>query len=195
MSDDFIPTIVISDQGELPFQEYFVRRKCKPAVSGFRFKGIDSAQSANGVIEAIQQAEILVICPSNPWVSIDPILAVPGIKGVIRNRLKTGKTKYGKTIAVSPIIGGEAVKGPAAKMYQELGIEPSAVNVARHYGNLIDGFVFDRIDFKLEKRIRKMGLATLCTNTLMNTSPDRERLAREILDFFNWHLSDKIYHR
>lgn len=194
MSDDYIPTIVITDQGDLPFQEYFVHRRCEPAVKGFRFKGVEHAKPARGVVEAIQQAAVLVICPSNPWVSIDPILTVPGIKEAMMNRFENG-TGYIKSIAVSPIIGGKAVKGPVAKMYQELGIESSAISVARHYGSLITGFVFDQIDIKLEDNIREMGLAALCTNTLMKTKQDRERLAREILDFCQKDLSNKTYNR
>jgi len=192
MSDNYTPTTVITDEGELPFQEYFVRRKCEPKVLGFRFEGVDQAKPATGVIEAIQQATILVICPSNPWVSIDPILAIPGIREAMKNRSNNNNSHPKKTIAVSPIIGGEAVKGPVVKMYQELGIEPSAFSVAKHYGGIIHGFVFDRIDINAESQIKYLGLATLCTNTFMKNSHDRIRLAGEILIFCNRILSDKI---
>jgi len=103
MSDDPVPTIVLTDEGELPFQEYFVHRRCEPRVRGFRFQGVDGAHPAPGMIAAIREADLVVICPSNPWVSIDPILALPNIRSEIGSR---------RVVAVSPIIGGKAVKGP-----------------------------------------------------------------------------------
>ena len=145
MSDDSVRTIVNTDEGELAFQEYFVHRRCEPRVKGFRFNGIESAKPAPGIVDAIKEADAVVICPSNPWVSIAPILAVADIRSALEAK---------KICAVSPIIGGQVVKGPAAKMYRELGIEPSALAVARHYQNLITGFVFDEVDAKLEAEIQ-----------------------------------------
>ncbi|MGH2606394.1 MAG: 2-phospho-L-lactate transferase, partial [Anaerolineales bacterium] len=124
MSDDPTPTIVITDEGRLPFQEYFVARGWQPKVLGFSFDGIEAAQPAPGVLEALRTADAVVFGPSNPWVSVDPILAVPGIRHALEGK---------RVLAVSPIVGGRALKGPAAKMFAELGIPPSAVAVAGHY--------------------------------------------------------------
>jgi LPPG:FO 2-phospho-L-lactate transferase len=144
MSDRPVRTFVETDEGELAFQEYFVHRRCEPRVKGFWFDGADKAESARGVREAIQSADAIVICPSNPWVSIDPILRVLALTPT---PLPVGEGQRGegkKVVAVSPIIGGEAVKGPAAKMYRELGIEPSAFAVASHYRGLVTDFVLDQ---------------------------------------------------
>jgi LPPG:FO 2-phospho-L-lactate transferase len=170
MSDQQVRTIVSTDEGELAFQEYFVHRRSEPRVKGFRFEGIDKAEPAPGAREALQSADAIVICPSNPWVSIDPILRV------IRKMEKP-------VVAVSPIIGGETVKGPAAKMYRELGIEPSALAVARHYQGLATGFVLDQVDKQLEGEIMGLRIKTRVTNTLMKSHVDRSRLAQDILGF------------
>ena len=174
MSDNSIRTIVNTDEGELAFQEYFVHRRCEPRVKGFRFDGVDQAESAPGACEAIQSADAIVICPSNPWVSIAPILAVTGIRSAMEAK---------KICAVSPIIGGRAVKGPAAKMYRELGIEPSALAVAKHYQDLVSGFVLDEVDAKLEADIQGLNMRTLITKTLMENSDNRRRLAEDVLNF------------
>jgi LPPG:FO 2-phospho-L-lactate transferase len=174
MTDQQVRTIVITDEGELAFQEYFVHRRCEPRVQGFRFDGADSAEPAPGAREALESAGAVIICPSNPWVSIDPILRVlPKIEKPV--------------FAVSPIIGGETIKGPAAKMYRELGIEPSALAVAKHYQELATGFVFDEVDHQLEGEIMGLEIKTLVTNTLMKSHEDRSRLAQEILGFVGDH--------
>jgi LPPG:FO 2-phospho-L-lactate transferase len=170
MSDSRVSTIVETEEGDLAFQEYFVHRRCEPRVKGFRFGGADKAEPAPGVLEAIQAADAVVICPSNPWVSIDPILSILSIND---------KT----VVAVSPIIGGETVKGPAAKMYRELGIEPSALAVAKHYRELATGFILDEIDKHLEKEITDLRVKALVTNTLMKSHDDRSHLAQETLGF------------
>ena len=167
MTDSPVHTIVNSDEGELAFQEYFVHRQCGPKVKGFRFDGVDVAEPAFGVREAVESAEAIVICPSNPWVSVDPILRVIPLPNK-------------KLVAVSPIIGGKTVKGPAAKMYAELGIEPSALAVAKHYRDLLSGFVLDNVDAHLSDKIRTR---TLVTDTLMNSLTDRARLAMDVLNF------------
>jgi LPPG:FO 2-phospho-L-lactate transferase len=170
MTDQQVRTIVSTDEGELAFQEYFVHRRCEPRVKGFRFDGVDSAEPAPRAREALESADAVILCPSNPWVSIDPILRVlPKIKKPV--------------FAVSPIIGGETVKGPAAKMYRELGIEPSALAVAKHYQELATGFVLDDVDKQLEGEIMGLSIKTLVTNTLMKSHEDRSRLAQEILGF------------
>lgn len=174
MSDDSVPTWVYTKEGAMPFQEYFVRRQCQPQVTGFRFEGAEKAKPVPGALQAIQTAEFVVICPSNPWVSIDPILSIPGIRSALETK---------KVIAISPIIGGQAVKGPAAKMYGEMGIQPSAFSVAKHYHGLLNGFILDYQDANLEKDISGLGLHTLVTNTLMKTSLDRRQLASEAVQF------------
>ena len=175
MSDQPVRTIVQTDEGDLAFQEYFVHRRCEPHVRGFRFEGADMAKPAPGVSEAIQSADAVIVCPSNPWVSIDPILRI--VKRIEQ-----------PVVAISPIIGGQTVKGPAAKMYRELGIEPSALAVARHYGDLATGFVLDHIDRQLEGEIRSLSMRTFVTNTLMNSHDDRKRLAMDVLDFIGRDL-------
>ena len=170
MSDTPVRTIVNTDEGELAFQEYFVHRRCEPKVKGFRFDGIDSAEAAPGAKEAIDIADAIIICPSNPWVSIDPILKV--IKKISK-----------PVVAVSPIIGGKTVKGPAAKMYAELGIEPSALAVAEHYRHLLTGYVLDHVDSELQESVNRLHIKTFATDTLMNHLTDRARLANDVLHF------------
>lgn len=175
MTDDSVPTWVYTmDEGELPFQEYFVKRQCRPRVRGFRFEGVERARPAPGVLDALQAADLVVICPSNPWVSVDPILAVPGIRPAAAVR---------PVVAVSPIIAGGTVKGPAAKMYAELGIQPSALSVAHHYRDLLSGFVMDRLDEDQAHDVRELGIRTWVTETLMKTVADRARLGKEVVDF------------
>jgi len=181
MSDQPVRTIVETDEGDLPFQEYFVHRRCQPRVRGFRFAGVDSAEPTAGTRAAIQSADAVILCPSNPWVSIDPILAVlsplqmypfgegPGVGSGVR-----------AIIAISPIIGGQTVKGPAAKMYAELGIQPSALAVANHYHDLLTGFVLDHVDAQLAEKIP---VQTFVTDTLMKSLTDRTRLAQDVLNF------------
>ncbi len=176
MSDQTVMTIVNTDAGELPFQEYFVHRRWQPMVKSVRFAGIENANAGAGVIDALERAEALVVCPSNPFVSIAPILAVRGMREAIQQSLVP-------KVAVSPIVGGAALKGPAAKMFHELGIEPSALAVAQRYAGLIDGFVLDQVDAAQGDQIRALGIAVLVTDTVMKSEADRERLAREIVDW------------
>ena len=170
MTDSPVRTMVASDEGELAFQEYFVHRRCEPKVRGFRFDGVEAADPAPGVHEALETADVVVFCPSNPWVSIDPILQV--VKEIRK-----------PVVAVSPIIGGKTVKGPAAKMYAELGIEPSALAVANHYRTILQGFVLDNADSNIESVIKDLNIKTLVTDTLMNELADRKRLADDVLHF------------
>jgi LPPG:FO 2-phospho-L-lactate transferase len=174
MTDDPVRTIVQTDEGDLEFQEYFVHRQCKPRTKGFEFRGAEAAHPAAGVVESMLKADGVIICPSNPWVSIGPILAIPGVRTAVASR---------KAVAVSPIIRGKAVKGPAAKMYAELGIRPSAATVARHYEGMISGFVMDHLDALLEPEVRSLGMLALLAPTLMRTPADRRRLAQDVLDF------------
>jgi len=183
MSDQPVRTIVETEEGELAFQEYFVHRRCEPCVKGFRFDGVDKAEPAPGAREAIQAADGVVICPSNPWVSIDPILKV-----IPRTHFLSRGHRGKPVVAVSPIIGGQTVKGPAAKMYAELGVEPSALAVANHYRGLATGFVLDRIDAQLNESVRGLNMRTLVTNTLMKSHEDRSQLAEDVLNFIGSDL-------
>jgi LPPG:FO 2-phospho-L-lactate transferase len=175
MSDQPVRTIVETEEGDLAFQEYFVHRRCEPRVKGFRFEGVEAAEPAPGTREAIESADVVVLCPSNPWVSIDPILKV-------LSPLLKGEGAGVRVIAVSPIIGGQTVKGPAAKMFRELGIEPSALAVANHYCDLVTGFVLDKTDEQLKGDIG-INMSTMVTDTLMKDVSDRSRLAQDVLHF------------
>ena len=174
MSDERVRTMVLTDSGELPFQTYFVEQACEPVVRGFRFDGVEAARPAQGVMEAVALAQAVILCPSNPWVSLDPILAVPGIRQAL-----AGKTVVG----VSPIIGGQALKGPAAKMARELGIEPSAAAIADHFRGLLNGLVIDTQDSAEAGRVREAGARAHITSTVMKTPADRRRLAEDVLGF------------
>jgi LPPG:FO 2-phospho-L-lactate transferase len=174
MTNDPVRTLVETDDGELAFQDYFVRRQWQPVVRGLRFVGAETATPTTEVLAALDAADLVVICPSNPWLSIDPILAVPGI----RVRL-AGKPVF----AVTPIVGGQALRGPAAKLMCELGIEPTPVAVAEHYRDFLTGFVLDQVDADLEPQVAASGVRTLVTDTVMWTPDDRARLAREVLAF------------
>ena len=181
MSDQPVRTIVDTDEGELAFQEYFVHRRCQPRVKGFRFDGADQAEPAPGAREALQSADAIVICPSNPWVSVDPILKVV-------HPLFSAERPGWMSVAVSPIIGGETVKGPAAKMYRELGIEPSALAVANHYRGLVTHFVMDTIDAQLIESVRGLNMQVHVTKTVMKSHEDRKLLAEDTLNFIGSDL-------
>lgn len=175
MSDQPVATMVNTlEYGELSFQEYFVMHHCAPQVTGFRFEGIELARPAPGVLESIEAADAVVFCPSNPWVSIDPILAVGSLRATIQKKVAVG---------VSPIIGGQTVKGPAAKMYAELGITPSALAVAQHYQTLLHGFVMDTADARLAGEVERLGMAAHVTQTLMKSVNDRVSLSEDVLNF------------
>jgi LPPG:FO 2-phospho-L-lactate transferase len=172
MSDERVSTTVLTGEGELSFQEYFVARRFRPAVRGVRFDGVEAARPAPGVLDALAACGLVVLCPSNPWVSLDPILAIPGMRQAVRARAVVG---------VSPIVGGQALKGPAAKMFSDMGQQASALSVADHYRDLLCGLVIDRIDASLEAEIRARGMHVLVTDTIMKTAAGRRRLARQVL--------------
>jgi LPPG:FO 2-phospho-L-lactate transferase len=175
MTDDPVATKVITASGgELDFQEYFVRDQCQPAVTGFRFAGVEDASPAAGVLDALTASDLVVFCPSNPWVSIGPILEIRGIREALQGK---------PVIAVSPIIAGKALKGPAAKMYAELGFEPSALAVARQYGGILTGFILDQQDAGLCPAVSQCGIICLATDTIMVLPEDRMRLARDLIRF------------
>ncbi len=182
MTDDPLRTVLDTDAGTLAFQEYFVREQCRPAVRSIRFEGAGSARPSPQVLAALSAPTLagIIICPSNPWLSVDPILAVPGLRTAL-------KASGAPIIAVSPIVAGKALKGPAAKIMGELGLAASSVSVARHYAGLIDGFVIDTADAAL---VPDLGVPALVTNTVMRTVDDKVALARDCLDFCA-RLADK----
>ena len=175
MSDDPVRTIVETDEGTLGFQEYFVGRQCAPTLHAVRYDGAKTAKPPARVLEALSRPELrgVIICPSNPYLSIDPMLAVPGIRETIQ-------ACGCPVVAVSPIVGGRAIKGPAAKIMRELGVQVSAATIARHYDGLIDGLVLDDQDRALAG---EFSLPALVTNTVMRSLEDRVALAREVIDF------------
>jgi LPPG:FO 2-phospho-L-lactate transferase len=174
MSDDPVRTKVSTDAGLLDFQDYFVARRCEPVVSGFSFEGIETARPSRQALDALSEADAIVICPSNPFVSVAPIIALEGMREAVASK---------PTVAVSPIVGGEALKGPAAKMMVELGLDVSATGVADRYRGLIGGFALDSVDASLESAVAGLGMSTLVTNTVMRSEADRAQLAREVLAF------------
>lgn len=175
MSDSAVRTIVETDEGSLPFQRYFVGRRCKPAVKAIRFVGAAVAAPTAGVVELLASPLLhaTVICPSNPYLSVDPILAVPGIAEAL-------STARAPVIAVSPIIGGQAVKGPTAKIMAELGIAVTNESIASHYRGLIAGLVIDEADAADRARV---DVPVLVAHTMMRDMADRERLAGQIIAF------------
>jgi LPPG:FO 2-phospho-L-lactate transferase len=180
MSDNIVSTIISTQEfGDLSFQDYFVRKHCEPKICNIRFDGADAALPTPGLISAINQSDVVIICPSNPWVSINPILAIQGIFSCLKQKL---------VIAVSPIIAGRAIKGPAAKMYSDLGIQPSALAVADQYKGIINALVIDDLDSQFSIDIKALNITPLITNTIMKSSIDRYRLAQDVLNFIERHL-------
>ena len=174
MSDQPVSTWVETEElGWLPFQEYFVRQRCAPRVKNFNFREASQAEPAPGVLAALHEADLIVIAPSNPWVSIGPILSVPGVLEELRKRQDS--------IAVSPLIGGKAIKGPAAKMYTEMGLEPNNLTVAQHYRSFVKVLVVDEEDREETESIEKTGVTAFVTKTYMKSIVDREFLAQEVL--------------
>jgi LPPG:FO 2-phospho-L-lactate transferase len=174
MSDDPVLTIICTDDGELPFQDYFVRLACAVPVRSIRYDGAPAAR-LNPVLAKLD-ASAIVICPSNPYLSVDPILAVPGMREWLR-------AQGCPIVAVSPIVGGAAIKGPAAKIMAELGVPASAVGIARHYGDPVDGLVIDIADAGLVPEIAAEGMAVKVAPTVMSNPDDRIALARTCLGF------------
>ncbi len=172
MTDDRVRTRVLAEDGWIEFQEYFVHRQCRPVVRDLAFNGAATARAQPEFLAALADPNLraVVVCPSNPFISVEPILALPGVRAALA-------ACAAPVIAVSPIIGGRAVKGPTAKMMTELGLDPSAAGVAERYGDLLDGYVLDEIDAGSVN-----GLPVFVTRTLMKTLADRESLARVVLE-------------
>lgn len=175
MTDDPVSTVVETEIGSLPFQHYFVREKCVPRVAGFRFEGAAEARPLPTLMTALADESLacVVICPSNPFVSVDPILAVPGVRAALA-------ACPAPVIAVSPIVGGRAIKGPAAKMMAELGLAATPAAVARHYMGMIDGMVIDRAD---ADQVGMLGIPAVAVPSVMRSLKDRVELARAVLAF------------
>lgn len=173
MTNDHVETRIVTNVGDLHFQEYLVKRKMKDEVLKVYFKGIEKATPSPGVIESIMKAKAVIICPSNPIVSIGPILSLCGVKDALINT-------RAKTLAVSPIVGGKVLKGPADKLMKALGIEVSAYGVAKLYKDFLDLMIIDNIDSSLKERIEKLGIKVYVTNTIMKTLEDKVKLAKFI---------------
>jgi LPPG:FO 2-phospho-L-lactate transferase len=175
MTDSHVPTLVHTNEGTLGFQDYFVRRHCSPEVRSLSYQGIDAARPAPGVIDAIRLANAIVLCPSNPYLSIGPILAVPGIRTALRET-------RARVLAVTPIVAGEALKGPAAVMMRQLGEEASASGVARRYQDFLDIFVVDCRDEHLQEQIESLGMEVRIEQTVMDSMEARIALARRLVE-------------
>jgi LPPG:FO 2-phospho-L-lactate transferase len=174
MCDQPVPTMIDTAEGELHFQEYLVKRRAEPVVRGIRFDAADKARPARGVLDAIRDADRILVCPSNPLISIGPILAVPGIREVLRARKHS-------VISVCPIVGGKSLKGPSDKMLAELGHEPSALGVAKLYADFTGTFVIDPADKTQAELIRKLGMKVEVVPTVMKTRTQKRNLARSLL--------------
>jgi LPPG:FO 2-phospho-L-lactate transferase len=177
MTDEPVRTQVRTDDGWLDFQDYFVRLRQAPEVREVRFEGVADARPTVEVLAALGNADIIVIAPSNPIVSVGPILAVPGMS----ESLAAARTRGARIVAVSGIVGGRALKGPADRMLASLGHEPTALGVARGYAGLIDTFVLDDVDAALATEVEALGINTLVTDTIMTDDASRARLAATIL--------------
>jgi len=175
MSDDPVATKVRTDEGWLDFQHYFVREQCRPALREIRYEGAEKARPADALGRVLGSATLegVVICPSNPYLSVAPILALPGVREAVRASRAV--------VAVSPIVGGEAIKGPAAKIMQELGLEVSALGIARWYQGLASTLVIDRVDAALAPRIEALGMKAVVTDTIMRDAAGRTRLGAECI--------------
>jgi LPPG:FO 2-phospho-L-lactate transferase len=187
MCDQPVPSLVRTPAGTFHFQEYLVQRGGQEDVLDVIYHDIARARPASEVLEALHQAEAIVICPSNPIISIGPILAVPGLRQAI-------KASAAPVVAVSPIIQGATLKGPADKMLRGLGFEVSAVGVAQYYGDLLTAFVIDALDTALAPRISRLGLRVEVTNTIMRSLVDKQALARTTLTLARMHHRDVCRH-
>jgi LPPG:FO 2-phospho-L-lactate transferase len=180
MSDQPVPTIIETPEGSLNFQEYLVMLRARPVVRGIVFEGVDRARPAPGVLESLERSSGIVICPSNPLISIGPILAVPGIREVLRDRRQD-------VIAVSPLVQGKSLKGPSDKMLRELGYEVSALGVARNYRDVAGSFVLDSRDASLAHEIESLGMSVVVGDTVMHGDQEKENLASLVVA----HLENK----
>jgi LPPG:FO 2-phospho-L-lactate transferase len=170
MTDTHTPTTIITAEGEMHFQEYLVKRRAQPKFTGIRFEYIESAKPAPGIAEAVLRSDAIIICPSNPLISIGPILAVPGIRGLLERA-------EAPVVAISPVVGGASLKGPTDKMLADLGMEVSATQVARLYSDFADVFILDVQDEAAKPEIESLGMKVLVTDTVMSGLEEKIRLA------------------
>ena len=176
MSDEPVATMVDTPNGKLAFQDYFVRQRCAPQVTGFTFDGIEVAAPNPALAEVLgSDPAAIIIAPSNPFVSVDPVLAIPGMRQMLRDCTAP-------IVAVSPIVNGDALKGPAAKMMAELGLQVSAIEIARHYQGFIDALVIDEQDSKCAQAVSDLGIKPVCAPTIMTDLADRIALAKTTLE-------------
>jgi LPPG:FO 2-phospho-L-lactate transferase len=175
MTDQRSETKIVTDEGVLHFQEYLVQRRAEPAVRGVVYEGIEVARPAPGVCEAIREADGIILPPSNPVVSIGTILAVPGVRQAMAAR-------RGRVVAVSPIVQGATLKGPADKLMVALGYEASALGVARYYGTLLDAFILDTLDQTLQEPARRLSIGVRALNTIMSGPAERRALAKAVVE-------------
>jgi LPPG:FO 2-phospho-L-lactate transferase len=175
MTDDSFETRIVTERGTVHFQEYLVKRQAQDRVLGFEFVGADVAKPAVGVVEAVLGADLVVVCPSNPVVSIGTILSVNGIRDALRR-------SEARKVAVSPIVAGAAVKGPAGQLLRGLGLEVSAFSVAKVYADFLDVFVVDVADLAEKERIEQLGVEVKVTNTIMRMLEDKVNLAKVVLE-------------
>jgi LPPG:FO 2-phospho-L-lactate transferase len=182
MSNDPVPTHILTDVGELHFEEYLVQRRAQDAVRGVRFVGVEQARPAPGLLEAIASAEAILIAPSNPVVSVGPILAIPGVRAAL-------EATAAPIVTVSPIVGGAPIKGPAVPLMQAMGMEISPLGVAAAYAGLLDGMVIDQVDADLAAPLRERGLRVAVTDTIMRDASVKAALAQTVLDLARGSVS------
>ena len=178
MSNDEVETRIETLEGEISFQEYFVKQRWQPEVKRVFYAGVERSRSAPGVLEAIHDAAKIVICPSNPVTSIGPILAIPGVRDALRRATA-------RVVGVSPMIGESAISGPAHKLMAAQGIDPSTLGTAKGYADFLDQLVIDREDEKLRGKIESLGIKVVATPVIMKSLDDKRRLAREVLALFD----------
>jgi LPPG:FO 2-phospho-L-lactate transferase len=174
MTDTHVPTTILTDEGPMHFQEYLVKRRAQPRVTGIRFENIEAARPAPGVSEAIMEAKAIIICPSNPLISIGPILAVPGVHSLL-------KETPALVAAISPVVGGTSLKGPTDRMLSQLGLEVSATQVARLYADILDLYLIDDQDAAAQPEIEQMGIKVVVTQTVMSGPAEKLALAQTTL--------------
>ena len=178
MSNDKVSTIVNTTDGSLCFQDYFVKHQCKPRVTGIQYSGSETASPLAEFMDVLNEPDLkaVIICPSNPYLSIDPIMAIPGVVDALINCTAP-------VIAISPIVAGKAIKGPTAKIMSELGVDSNSLTVARHYEKILDGFILDKNDVAFSEQISEIGLAVFTENIVMNSTEDKCQLAESVLKF------------
>ncbi|HEV3331986.1 MAG TPA: 2-phospho-L-lactate transferase [Bryobacteraceae bacterium] len=174
MSDDRVRTRICTAAGELEFQTYFVKRRARDRVAAVRFEGAGEAAPAAGILAAIAEAEAIIVCPSNPFISVGPILAIPGIREALAQRRE-------RVAAISPIVGGRALKGPAAAMMKSMKMRPAAAEVAKLYADFVNLFVLDQVDRKQAAAVQELGMQPVVTGTIMHGLRERKALARVVV--------------